>query len=422
MMPSAEPSGPSLNNPSAYPSAHPLAHLASLGLPRANPVSAALLATPGLELSFNARGALLAAFREIARQGRRKVLLPAFHCPSAISPALLAGLTPVYYRIRPDLGIDTDDVLRLADRDTAAILLIHFFGFAPDLQPLAALAALGIQRVEDCSHAYVAADSLGLAGSPLSDYRVFSFWKIAPSGVGGGLWRRQPLAAAARAAAPASARLRNYKQLLDEAAQRPGQALLRALLGGVDGLRNGLRDSLRHGLRKPPPPAAVASTTATPPPPLLERGEAYYPMHASLADAAMPRHVRRIIAAADLPAIVGARRANYLRYQAALPRLQPLQALAPALPAATCPWVFPVLLDDRAQWDHRLRAAGVALHTFGIYLHSSLFASGAAAAVRDARYLADRVLCLSIHPDLGVADIDRSIAQIAAILSPAHPP
>ena len=412
MMLSANSSAYPSADPSAYPSAHPLAHLASLGLPRANPVSAALLATPGLELTFNARGALLSAFREIARQGRRKVLLPAFHCPSAINPALLAGLTPVYYRIRPDLGIDTDDVLRLADRDTAAILLIHFFGFAPDLQPLAPLAALGIQRVEDCSHAYVAADSLGLAGRPLSDYRVFSFWKFAPSGVGGGLWRRQPLAAAARAAAPASARLRNYKQLLDEAAQRPGQPLLRALLGGVDGLR--------RGLRKPATPTAGDSSTATPP--LLERGEAYYPMHASLADAAMPRHVRRIIAAADLPAIVGARRANYLRYQAALPRLQPLQALAPALPAATCPWVFPVLLDDRTQWDHRLRAAGVALHTFGIYLHSSLFASGSAAAVRDARTLAERVLCLAIHPDLGVADIDRSIAQIAAILSPTHPP
>ena len=416
MMPFADLLGVPLNNPSPYPSAHPLAHLASLGLPRANPVSAALLATPSLELTFNARGALLAAFREIARQGRRKVLLPAFHCPSAISPALLAGLTPVYYRIRPDLGIDTDDVMRLADRDTAAILLIHFFGFAPELQPLAPLAALDIQRVEDCSHAYVAADSLGLAGSPLSDYRVFSFWKTAPSGVGGGLWRRQPLAAASRAAAPASARLRNYKQLLDEAAQRPGQPLLRALLGGVDGLRN----SLRHGLRKPPCPAAVAS--ASPPPPLLERGEAYYPMHASLADAAMPRHVRRIIAAADLPAIINARRANYLCYQAALPRLRPLQPLATALPAATCPWVFPVLLDDRAQWDHRLRAAGVALHTFGIYLHSSLFASGAAAAVRDARYLAERVLCLSIHPDLSLTDIDRSIAQIAAVLSPAHLP
>ena len=69
MTPSANSSAYPSVDPSAYPSAHPLAHLASLGLPRANPVSAALLATPGLELTFNARGALLSAFREIARQG-----------------------------------------------------------------------------------------------------------------------------------------------------------------------------------------------------------------------------------------------------------------------------------------------------------------------------------------------------------------
>lgn len=390
--------------------AHPVVSLASLGLPRADMASAALLATPGLELTYNARGALLAAFDEIARAGRRKVLLPAFHCPSAISPALMAGLLPVYYRIRPDLSIDTDDVLAKADRDTAAILLIHYFGFAPAVQALAPLVELGVKTVEDCSHSYVAADSMQLAGRDESDYRVYSFWKIAPSGVGGGLWRRQPGACPPRRPAPAMARLRNYKRLLEESTQRTGNPVLQALLSGADKLRASLLS------------AASAGPAAPQPEPAIERGESHYPVSVRLARADMPAHVRRIITAADLAAIVGARRANFARYQRSARHLQPLQALADALPAATCPWVYPVLLEDRSRWDHRLRDAGVALHTFGIYLHSSLFAAGDRQAIEDARFLAARMLCLSIHQDLSETDIDQNCRVIEATLKTARPP
>ena len=380
--------------------AYPVASLASLGLPRADKASAALLATPGLELTYNARGALLAAFSEIARQGRRKVLLPAFHCPSAISPALMAGLVPVYYRIRPDLSLDADDVVAKADRDTAAILLIHFFGFAPDVQALAPLHELGIQRVEDCSHAYVDAASLGLAGSEHSDYRIYSFWKIAPSGVGGGIWRRKPDAHPPRRPAPATARLRNYKRQLEASIHRPGHPVLQALLAGADTLRTALR------------PAPSAAAAVAQPRPDLEHGETYYPMHASLSCAGMPAPVHRIIAACDIAAIVKTRRANFTRYQRSAHRLRPMQALADQLPAATCPWVYPVLLEDRSRWDQRARDAGVALHTFGIYLHSSLFSTGDRLAIQDARLLAERMLCLSIHQDLSEADIDRNCGLI----------
>lgn len=389
-------------------SAHPVASLANLALPSANTASAALLSTPGLELTYNARGALLAAFTEIARLGRRKVLLPAFHCPSAITPALMAGLSPVYYRIRPDLGIDADDVLSKADRNTAAILLIHFFGFAPAVQALAPLADLGIQRVEDCSHSYVAADTLRLAGSEHSEYRIYSFWKIVPSGVGGGIWRRSPADHPKRRPAPATLRLRNYKRLLEESIHRSGNPLLKTLLQGADGLRTALR---------PAPSSAEAA-----PEPELEHGETHYPVHANLAGADMPASVRRIIAAADLAAIVQARRANFKRYQLSAFRLRPMQLLATQLPDATCPWVYPVLLNDRSRWDQRMRDAGVALHTFGIYLHSSLFADRDPKVIQDARFLAERMLCLSIHQDLSEADIERHGHLIEATLSSATLP
>lgn len=373
-------------------SAHPITPLASLGLPRPDRLSAGLLATPGLELSFNARGALLAAFTEIARQGRRKVLLPAFHCPSAITPALMAGLQPVYYRIRRDLSIDIDDVLAKADKDTAALLVIHFFGFAPSLADLAPLAWLGIRLIEDCSHSYVAADTLQLAGSPHSDYRIYSFWKIVPSGIGGGIWRReQHNVRPTRRAAPAFSRLRNYKRLLEESIGRSHRTGLKALMQVAEGASHALSKARRTA------PDTLHD---------LEHGETYYPVPRNLAEAAMPAHVQRIIRAADITAISQARCANFRAYLRSARRLQPMQTLASDLPADTCPWVYPVLLNDRSRWDHKLRSVGVALHTFGIYLHSSLFLDPDSKARTDAKYLAERILCLSIHQDLSVSDIN----------------
>jgi len=47
-----------------------------------------------------------------------------------------------------------------------------------------------------------------------------------------------------------------------------------------------------------------------------------------------------------------------------------------------------------------------------IYLHSALFDATDEATVADAVFLAERVLCLAIHQDLDVTDIDRSVAAI----------
>jgi len=109
---------------------------------------------------------------------------------------------------------------------------------------------------------------------------------------------------------------------------------------------------------------------------------------------------------ADLPDIAARRRANAAVYHRAMPRLRPLKALTASPRPDACPWVFPVLLDQRDRRDRGLRAAGVALHTFGIFLHSSLFAGGDAHTVAAARFLAERVLCLSVHQGLATTDIE----------------
>lgn len=401
--------------PSSVIPAHPTAPLAALLWPAARPANLPLFQTPGLELTLNARGALYLACSEVADHRRTKILLPAFHCPSAITPALAAGLQPVYYRIKPDLSIDLDDVLAKADAQTAAVLIIHFFGIAPDLQALGALASQGIKIIEDCSHSFLQASvPLRLAGSPASDFRIFSFWKIVPSGVGGGLLRRQPPQQTASApqlrSTPWSVSLKNYKLLLEESVEKSDMAWAKLALNGLERVRKSVRPATSN---KPTAQTLHQSDRQVA---LLENGEAYYPFHQERANCRIPPHVQRILLAADLAQIVNARRANFLAFAAHQSDLSPMRALRLGLAPDDCPWVYPVLLQGRSALDHKLRAAGVSLHTFGIYLHSTLFKSGHQTAIADAVQLARRTLCLAVHQDLTVADIERSCQTIRSTL------
>ena len=380
---------------------HPTAPLKSLLFPRPQAATIRLLQTPGLELTFNARGALLAAFSEIAAKGGRKVLVPAFHCPSAISPVLLAGLEPVFYRIKRDLSIDYVDLLSKVDPAVSAVLVIHFLGLVPNLAPLASLQRTGVAIVEDCSHSFLEVNPIRLTGHPASDYRIYSFWKILPSGVGGGLWRSAAATAsgtrAMRSQARLKNRLRNFKHVLEESIEHAGFSALLAPLR--------LLESARNRLRKP---AQQGGTDQA----LTQRGEDYYPIEPELMHSTLPPHARRIIEASDLQSVATQRRLNYARYSAQAARLGAMQPLAPTLSEHSCPWVYPVLLNGRDGIDRKLKAAGVPLHTFGLYLHSALFEKGDARTIADARFLADHVLCLSVHQDLTAADVDQAVQTI----------
>jgi hypothetical protein len=142
------------------------------------------------------------------------------------------------------------------------------------------------------------------------------------------------------------------------------------------------------------------------------RGEDHYPVDPVLAASAMPGLARRIIEATDPVTVVAIRRNNYRRYAELLADCDGLALPYPTLLDGTCPWIFPILLPNRDQIDRRWRDAGVALHTFGIYLHSALFETGKEPAIADARFLAENLLCLSIHQGITLDDIDRSAAII----------
>lgn len=362
-----------------------------------------LLNSPGLELTYNARGALLRACSEIAGMGRREILVPAFHCPSGITPAIRSGLTPVFYRVRRDLTIDYEDLLSKAGPSTGAVLVIHYFGIAADLSPLATLRKNGVALIEDWSHSFIQGEPPRLAGSD-SEYRVYSFWKLLPSGVGGGLVRGRLSTndVLPSPAAPLLQQLVNFKQLFEQALDHSDYRLARAAFSRIERLRLALKPSPRH--------AAESKQSL--------RGEDRYPFDHRLAVSRMPTSARRIIGSFDLGQVARKRRSNFSLYGKLLSDTGPLQIPYPELPLDACPWVFPVLLKGRDATDHMWRNSGVALHTFGIFLHSSLFETGDDQTISDAKFLADNVLCLAIHQGISENEIRASAEMIRSSLAP----
>ena len=374
-------------------SAHPSATLVEIMMTRARLASQAVLNVPGLEFTYNGRGALLRACQEIAHAGKRNILLPAYHCPSGITPAILAGLNPVFYRIRRDLSIDFDDLRAKVDANTAAILVIHYFGIASDLHPLQVLREGGVALIEDWSHSFLQGTLPALSGGD-SDYRIYSFWKLAPLAVGGGLWRRRNAYAHPSLALPAPPlreRVVRLKSLIEEALNHSNHTVTRAVFLRLEAMRMAWR---RHAS----PQVTRIETSLLP-------GEAHYPFDLTLANCRMPGLSRRILEACDFLSLTQKRRDNFNRYVQYLRPSDQLKVLHPALPPETCPWAFPVLLQQRSEIDHHWRAAGVGLYTFGIYLHSALFKNTDATTIADAQYLSQHMLCLSIHQRISAVQI-----------------
>lgn len=395
---------PAVNaGPFAKPATHAVATLGSLLWPRTQPATAALLATPGLELLVNARSAIHRACLDVRLRDpvRPRILLPAFHCPSVVTACLAAGLQPNFYRIRPDLSIDLDDLSTKLDGQTGSALIIHFFGISADPEASAMLARAGIRVIEDWSHSFLRADGSGLVGDPGHD-RIYSFWKLLPTGQGGGLaWGhgRAP-AQSLQHAAFGKEDARQLKGLLEESILHKGPGWLRVAYSTLEQLRLRLKG------------AQVAARRDMEESVLAEQGERYYPFNAAQASVEMPRWCRRLMATADLPAIAQARSRNFDLYAQRLAASDRFTLLAGHHPDAV-PWVFPVRVHDRDQLDRGWRARGVALHTFGIYLHSALFAQADPRTVADARTLARELLCLSVHQDLKPHDIERSCDILA---------
>ena len=282
---------------------HPQLRACDLRRPPSVPSLPRLIDEAGVHRFFNARAALYQLARALRARGRDRVLLPAFHCPSVVEPILRAGMRPVFYRIDRNLEVDLADVRRRIDGNVAAAVFINFLGFPSRFEPLLAeLRAREILVVEDCAHACVSVDPLELSGRR-ADAAVYSFWKLVPSGVGGGLWLAQgaPRQLPRRQRAPLADSVVRAKRLAEQVITGMGDdsALARAY-ALAESTRVHAKKWLsgrRAGVARSAAPAPAAGPVTEPPEP------SEYFFSERLASSKLPWMTERIMARADLPAL-----------------------------------------------------------------------------------------------------------------------
>lgn len=141
-------------------------------------------------LTSQGRVGIYAAVKAAVEGKRTGVVMSPYTLYEIVNMVLYAGGTPVFVDTLPDSpAVGCDEVERLIDERTAAVLLTHYHLPVPDTPKIAALArAKGVVLIED------AAVSLGgrLGGQPVGtfgDIGAFSFglFKVINAFYGGGL-------------------------------------------------------------------------------------------------------------------------------------------------------------------------------------------------------------------------------------------
>lgn len=383
---------------------HPLLRTSDLRGPASTPNLPRLIAEAGVRRFYNARAALYQLARALRASGRSSILLPAFHCPSVVEPVLRAGMRPVFYRIDRSMEVDASDVLARLDGDVAAAVFINYLGFPSRFEPLLAeLRARGILAIEDCAHACVSVDPLELAGRR-ADAAVYSFWKLVPSGVGGGLWLSPDAALEfpALGRAPLRDSAVRAKNLFEELVAGLGDdSLVAQAYDRIERARVRAKSILAS--RGRPPVEGTRPPVEADLAPQEESREYFFDPR--LAESRLPWMAEQIMARADLREIVGARRRNYLALAGELHPPAMFEAVLPALPARISPLAYPVALRDRSTHDVLLRARGVPVWTFGSTLHRVLFETADPAVAADARHLSDTLLLVPVHQMLTEAQM-----------------
>ncbi len=131
---------------------------------------------------------LLTALRDLPHlAGRSEVVLPGYTCPSVAKVVLDAGLSLRLVDQEPQtLNFRPDALAAAVGEQTLAVILVHPFGLAVDVEPARQCAhAAGALLIEDVAQS-LGATQAGHALGTLGDVGLFSFGPGKPLSLGGG--------------------------------------------------------------------------------------------------------------------------------------------------------------------------------------------------------------------------------------------
>lgn len=309
--------------------------------PKASPLPAV---TSHADVTFttSGRAAILAALNALGLGPGDKVLVPTYHCPTMIAPAVVVGATPVFYPITARGAADLAWLSRQSLAGVRALLAAHFFGVP---QPMRALRRFcdthGIALIEDCAHAFFGVSDGRVVGG-WGDFAIASLTKFFPVNEGGLLISQPPHPAPTLArTASWQEEMRSLIDALELGAHHARFAGANVLLNGAFSLKRTLKRPLRHT-------APAPDATALPIDPQLLR-----PLRQCT------RVAQWIFRRTHQARIIERRRHHYSQLVAMLSDTPGLTALTPRLPDGAAPYVMPLLVRTGDPAYHALRAAQI---------------------------------------------------------------
>ncbi len=361
------------------------------------------LALPETQIECSGTAALVVALTALRQESARyKVILPAYTCPLVALAVAHCRLQPILCDLRADsFDLDHEQLSRLCDDTTLAVIPTHLGGRIADLAPVLAIAhRVGARVIEDAAQA-LGAYAQGQAVGSIGD---IGFWSLA---VGKGLTLYEGGVLFARDAALRQ-RLRQVSaQLVQHDAlwelRRSLELLGYGALYHPLGLYLAYGRPLRRALRRDDPVAAVGDDF-----------DAAIPLHR----VGRWRQAVGVHALARLPAFQQSLRVLAAQRKPVLAQVPGIQVLDDA-PGTQGAWPFFMLLLPTARardaaleelWTAGLGVSRLFIHALPDYAYlAHLFH---ASAVPNARDFASRMLTLSNSPWLNEAQFARVVSVL----------
>lgn len=332
-------------------------------------------------LTSCARHALYQGCRALGLHRGAGVLVPGFICNSVTQAIEKAGARVHVFNQQRDLSIDWDDVRKLlrVHRGIKALLWYHYLGLPHEFETVRDFCMQqGLLFIEDCAHALFTSVQGHLCGRT-GQIAIFSLRKTLPVLQAGALVINDPkyrLSRTPQVTMPGSA----YGQTLD----RIELFRHRQYAQSLDTRRLILREDFRvyHKL---------------------------VGMHQSRLERVygLDKVSHTVLLNANPQTVCAARSRNFQTY------LGPLRSIGvfKSLPRGACPLAFPIWTRQRDRLRQRLEARGVETLT---YWPDWLLPKGVARRYANIKWLADSILALPCHQDLGTAEIKYACQAVKA--------
>ncbi len=334
---------------------------------------------------LSARHALNLGLEVLGLQAGDSVLLPAFHCQTAIDPFLSRGLKFQYYNILKNGKIDLADLKRKTQSNTKAVLIIHYFGLEQRLQEIIEWAQeKGIKIIEDYAHLIISGDSSGermLGG----DVAVFSWKKFFPIPDGGVLvfknnrdgqkinWVEEDI----------RRKIFSWKRALAKVDPSSISGKILSKLSKISTLAKG--DTNLQGNEEPNQQNSSLSV----------RGKPFTGLR-------MSKISQRIFSHLSVSTIVN-KRTEYTRFfSQELGKIPCIKLWLAEVPRDVGLWAYPFIVENIPDFHVSLRDRGIEAFTWGGVIHSTLPLE----QFNEANFLYQQLVMVPLHQDLAWKDLE----------------